>query len=179
MAKIMKTVTVVSLILTVVLSLLLEKAACFLPLTITAATICYHFAMRLAVGFFFDRCMHNHVDYRKKWFQVGPGEQLLYEKWQVKKWKGKLPTYDPDAFDIRHHSWEEILMATCQAELVHEVIILLSFLPLIAVRFVGAFPVFFITSVLAACFDLLFVLMQRYNRPRIFRILQRKTKSVS
>jgi hypothetical protein len=43
----------------------------------------------------------------------------------------------------------------------------LSFLPSLAgIRF-GAYPVFIITSVLAVAFDMMFVIMQKYNRPRI------------
>ena len=46
------------------------------------------------------------------------------------------------------------MQATCQAELVHETIAVLSFLPIAAgVRF-GAYPVFIITSVLALGFEL-------------------------
>lgn len=37
------------------------------------------------------------------------------------------------------------------------------------------FPLsFLLTSLAAACFDLLFVIMQRYNRPRILRIIDKK-----
>ena len=64
----------------------------------------------------------------------------------------------------------------CQAEIVHEVIVVLSFLPLLAAIPFGAFPVFLITSLLAAMYDLTFVIMQRYNRPRILKYLQLSQK---
>ena len=68
---------------------------------------------------------------------------------------------------VKTHTWDEIAQAMCQAELVHETIVILSFLPILAgIRF-GAYPVFIITSVLAAAFDMMFVIMQRYNGPRI------------
>ena len=58
------------------------------------------------------------------------------------------------------------------AELVHETIAVLSFLPIAAgVRF-GAYPVFIITSVLAAACDMAFVIMQRYNRPRLIKLME-------
>ena len=41
----------------------------------------------------------------------------------------------------------------------------------------GALPVFVITSTLAACFDAMFVLMQRYNRPRIMKLLEKAERS--
>ena len=62
----------------------------------------------------------------------------------------------------------------CQAELVHEAIVLLSFLPLTMTPVFGAMTVFLLTSLAAACFDTLFVLMQRYNRPRILALLERR-----
>jgi hypothetical protein len=91
----------------------------------------------------------------------------------VKKWKGKMPTYDPSFFDHNLHSWDEIAQAMCQAELVHEMIFVLSFFPILAsIRF-DALWVFLITSVLAADYDAMFVMMQRYNRPRIIKLIKR------
>lgn len=55
----------------------------------------------------------------------------------------------------------------------HEIIIPLSFVPVIAARWFGVLPVFLITSVLAAGMDLLFVILQRYNRPRVEAIMAR------
>ena len=87
-----------------------------------------------------------------------------------------MPTYDPQLFDPKIHTWEEIIQAMCQAELVHETIAVLSFLPFLAgIRF-GAYAVFIITSVLSALLDLSFAVMQRYNRPRVLVILERKQK---
>ena len=84
-----------------------------------------------------------------------------------------MPTYEPDFFDLRKHRPTEIAGAMCQAEVSHEVIVGLSFLPLAVVPLFGAFWVFLITSIASAVFDLLFVVMQRYNRPRIMRIIKR------
>ena len=58
-------------------------------------------------------------------------------------------------------------MATCQSELVHETIMLLSFVPLLAIGRYGAAAVFIITSAAAALFDSLFVVVQRFNRFRL------------
>ena len=87
-----------------------------------------------------------------------------------------MPAYEGDLFDPRKHSWDEIAQAMCQAELVHETIALLSFLPLLAVRWFGSFGVFLITSVLSALLDLMFVTMQRYNRPRVVRLAEKQNR---
>ena len=85
-----------------------------------------------------------------------------------------MPTYDPDTFSNKKHTWDEIAQAMCQAELIHETNIVLSFVPLIASVPFGSFDVFFITSICSAVFDLLFVIIQRYNRPRIVKMIVRQ-----
>ena len=85
-----------------------------------------------------------------------------------------MPTYDSSFFDSKAHSWEEIAQAMCQAEIVHEVIVVLSFLPILAYIPFGALGVFIITSLLSACFDMMFVIMQRYNRPRIIKLINKR-----
>lgn len=142
-------------------------------LAITFGTTAYHLLMRLLVGWIFDKLMHNKANYHKKWYQQSKLESKVYQRLRVREWKGRMPTYDPECFNPRKHTWDEIAQAMCQAELVHEVIVLLSFAPIIAAYWFGVLPVFAITSVLAACFDMMFIVMQRYNRPRVIRLAER------
>ena len=173
MAKVMKSAAMVSFLLTILFSALyFFELSWALAIAITFGTCFYHFAMRLLVGHIINGIMQNKADYRKAWYQLRPFENRLYGSLKVKKWKGAMPTYTPDIFDPKLHSWDEIAQAMCQAEIVHEVIVVLSFLPLLAAVPFGAFPVFLITSLLAAMYDLTFVIMQRYNRPRILKFLQ-------
>ena len=88
-----------------------------------------------------------------------------------------MPTYQPELFSPKEHTWDEIAQAMCQAELVHEIIIVLSFVPILAAIPFGALFVFVITSVLAACYDAMFVIMQRYNRPRILKLIKKTEKT--
>lgn len=140
---------------------------------ITFGTIVYHFLMRLAVGFAFDIFMKNQADYSRKWYQCRSWETKLYKRLNVKQWKSKLPSYNPDYFNPKKHSWGEIAQAMCQAELVHEVIVILSFIPILFSYWFDALLVFIITSLGAALFDTLFIIIQRYNRPRIIRLINR------
>lgn len=175
MAKTMKVTAVITFLLTI-----LFAAVYFLgfhwamSFAITFGTCFYHFAMRLLVGQIIHCKMQNKAAYQKAWYQLRSFENKLYRILKVKQWKGKMPTYDPDVFDPRIHSWEEIAQAMCQAEIVHEVIAALSFLPLLAAIPFGAFSVFFITSLLAALYDLTFVIMQRFNRPRIIKFIEKE-----
>ena len=138
-----------------------------LSLAITFGTTFYHFAMRLLVGALVPR----RFDYRKGWFRPAKWEPALYKAMRLKKWKAELPTYNPRLFSIQENSLEQILCNMCQAEVVHEVIILLSFLPIAFSSVFNGFVEFLITSVLAAGFDLLFVMLQRFNRPRIEKLM--------
>lgn len=173
MAKGMKIIAGISLLMTAIFTAIyhISPLGIFLSMAITAGTISYHFCMRLLVGGIFDLALHNRIDPNQKWFQVGKTEQKLYEALKVKNWKNHFPTYDPDAFDKRQHTWGEIAGAMCQAELVHETIAALSFLPILSSVWFGTEGVFLVTSLCAALFDLTFVMIQRYNRPRVLKIL--------
>lgn len=177
MAKIVKGIAAFSLAATVILAISYKvtSSGILLPLAITSGTIAYHFVMRLMVGLAFHATMRNKADYRKRWYQVSKREMAVYEKLKVKQWKRRMPTYDPALFDPRLHTWEEIVQAMCQAELVHETIAVLNFLPILAGIWFGEYPVFIVTSVLSAACDMVFVIMQRYNRQRVTKLLNRKS----
>ena len=181
MAKIMKLWAVVAAVGTVALAGLYVKTSMgiMLSLAITFGTVAYHLIMRLLVGFGFEVAMKNRADISKSWYQVSPREVAFYNRIKIKKWKSKMPTYDESLFDPKQHSWDEIVQAMCQAELTHETIAVLSFLPIIAGRWFGAYPVFIITSVLSAAFDLTFVMIQRYNRQRVTRLQTKRFANTS
>lgn len=175
MKKAISTITILSVIGTAVCFCLYKASEnrVIFAVAITFATTAYHFLMRLGVGYIFSKAMNNRADYTKRWYQCSAWEKKLYKKLNVKHWKGTMPTYDTNLFDHTQHSWNEIAQASCQAELVHETIMLLSFVPIIFSIWFGAIMVFMITSVLATLFDMTFVIIQRYNRPRIIRLIDR------
>ncbi len=168
MARTMKLAAIACVAMTAIFLLLNLTAP-----AITAGTFSYHLLMRLAVGLVFDLTLNNQVNCHHPWFRLRRFETVLYDRLQVGKWKASLTTDDPEVFDRHKNSWDEIAQAMCQAELVHEVIAALSFLPIAASFWLGAPVVFIVTSVLAAAFDLTFVVIQRYNRPRVLRIVER------
>ncbi len=149
---------------------LLAPAGWLLSLLITCGTFLYHFLMRLAVGYL----MPSWFTGREKWFQQRKWEPGLYEKLNVQAWKRHMPAFDPNSFDLSKHSLNDVIATMCKSEAVHEVIILFSFLPLLAAVPFGAFPVFLLTSLLAAWVDTMFVILQRYNRPRLMELRSRR-----
>lgn len=176
MPKVMNFTTVFCFIMAIFTAILYRSSnsEICLTLAITFGTITYHLGMRLLVGLLYNIGMKNRANYTKEWYQIHSWENRLYQFLKVKKWKAKMPTYKPDTFSNKKHTWDEIAQAMCQSELVHETNIVFSFVPLVAsVRF-GAFSVFLITSICSAIFDLMFVIMQRYNRSRIVKMVLRE-----
>ena len=150
------------------------KAGWLLNCTISFGTTAYHFVMRLATGHLLLKLTNYDFDYRHFWFQPRKWEDPLYHRLHIRNWKGKLPTYAPNQFSLKNQPLARVIQNMCGAELVHEIIMVLSFLPLLAVPRFGAFRVFLITSILSALFDSVFVMAQRYNRPRLVRLYEKK-----
>lgn len=142
-------------------------------LAITAGTFFYHFAMRLLVGALVPGLVPAGAE-KGRWFREKRFEPGLYRALGVKTWKKRMPTYTPESFDFRKHTLAEIVHTSCASEAVHEGIVVLSFVPVLTIPVFGAAGVFWATSVLAALFDGCFVVMQRFNRPRFLRILEKE-----
>ncbi len=178
MAKTMKILTAAFAAAWLLSAVLLRifDAEIFSVLAITFATTFYHFAMRLCVGYGVDRIMGNQANPDSRWFRIRQWEPGLYKRLGVRSWKMRLPTYSPANFSPRERTWRQIVMAGCQAEVVHTLIAALSFLPVAAGVWFGAWAIFILTGVFAAGFDLLFVILQRYNRPRLLRMAQKEEK---
>ena len=164
--------TAVSVILIVAFNLLPDSR--ILAAAITFGTTAYHFVMRLIVGYIIPQATGYQFDWHKRWFQPRRREAPLYKKLRLKKWKGHLPTYAPEQFSLESQSAARVIQNMCGAEIVHEFIMVLSFLPLAMIPLFGEPAVFLITSLLSALFDGLFVMAQRFNRPRLIRIYEKQ-----
>ena len=144
-----------------------------LTFLLTSGTIFYHFAMRLFVGYVVETACFRRLKVDSGWFREKRGEQKLYAFLRLKKWKGNLPTYNPKKFDIKQLTTDQLIANTLQAEAVHETIAALSFLPIAFYFFtfdIIDLVVYALTSLIAALFDTLFTLLQRYNRFRLLRL---------
>ena len=177
---IMQSLAAVTTVTTGILLVLFEwmHASWMLTAAISTGTTAYHFLMRLAVGYVIPKATGYRFNHRHPWFQPRSWEHTLYRKLQVKRWKKHLPTYAPSQFSLKSHTPLEVVRNMCGAEIVHEIIMVLSFFPLILVPRFGTFPVFLITSLLAALLDSVFVMTQRFNRPRMIRILEKQEAQI-
>lgn len=153
----------------------LRSKAIFEILFVTFLTSFYHFAIRLAVGETVTLlCKNRTFSYDSFWFREHHFEPKLYALLRVKRWKTKLITARPEQFDVSKRTSAELLFYMAQAEIVHEIGMALSFVPLLLIFPYGKPAVFLLTSLAACLIDAVFVIIQRYNRPRLRRILQKR-----
>ena len=145
-------------------------------LAITFFTTSYHIVIRLLSPLILSLLFHHKYNYQIWWFQPKTWETKLYKGLKVKQWKRQVMVFDPSQFSLKIHSIQEVINNMCHAELVHELIMLFSILSILFTIPFGALPVFLITAICATLFDSMFVMIQRYNRPRLVRIYERQNK---
>lgn len=150
----------------------LHPASWCLAACITCGTTFYHLFMRLMVGGPLTPIRHWPG---VGWFRQRSWEPGLYKALGVKKWKCHMPSFEPAQWSLKETPLPQIIQNSRRAEVVHEIIMVLSFVPLLAIPRLGAAGVFWATSLASALLDSCFVIMQRYNRPRMERILEKET----
>ena len=136
-------------------------------------TTFYHSCIRPLTGSIMDMIYHNNMNFSLWWFRERKFEKYLYKMLQVKRWKNIIPTYDKEAFDFRNKNIKEILGATCQAEVVHEIMFILAFVPLLLIIPYGQAAIFIISSIICASIDFICVIVQRFNRPRLMQLYRK------
>lgn len=140
---------------------------------IASFTILYHFWLRIIMGCV-TRCLP--IRYTAWWFKERRFERRLYKLLRVRKWKGKVLTYDPDAFSMEKHSYEEIAYAMAKAETDHWINELISLSTMFFPLLWGAWWLFISTGIVGMLFDMQFILVQRFHRPIIMRVIEKERK---
>ena len=145
-----------------------------LSCAITCGMFAYHMLIRFAAPALLRIAFHRNYNPNSAWFSARPWEEKLYRKLRVHRWKGRALTYAPDEFSLKLHTLDEIVINMCHAEAVHEVIVVLSLLSMLFILPFGAPEAFIPTAIFAALLDSCFIIIQRYNRPRIIRLADRQ-----
>jgi len=140
---------------------------------VASFTILYHFWLRILLGCVTQRLP---IRYTAWWFKERRFERRLYKLLRVRKWKGKVLTYDPDAFSMEKHSYEEIAYAMAKAETDHWINELISLSTMFFPLLWGAPWLFISTGIVGMLFDMQFILVQRFNRPIIVRVIEKERK---
>ena len=142
---------------------------------ITAFTIMYHFWARIIMGNI-SKLFKKYINYKQWLFKERKFEKKLYEILRVKNWKDKALTYNPESFSLKEHSLEEIANTMAKSEVDHWINEIISLSTMFFSIVWGEFWIFCITAIAAMIFDSQFIIIQRYNRPRIVKILERENK---
>lgn len=137
-------------------------------------TIWYHLQMRLLFGNV-SKLMKFRTEsfiFRERKF-----EKKLYKFLRVKKWKGKALTYNPELYDVSTRTLYEIVSQTMKAEGDHWVNIIIAFSTAVFGIIWGNLWIFLLSAVLVALFDMQFIFIQRYNHPRLMRLMKKQKKA--
>ena len=140
---------------------------------ITAFTVMYHFWGRIIMG---NVTKLFNINYRQWWFREWAFERRFYEALAIRKWRGKVLTYNPEAFSVENHTMEEIANTMAKAETDHWINEIISLTTLLFAIIWGAFPIFLITAIAAMLFDGQFIVVQRYNRPGVVKVIELQNK---
>ena len=144
---------------------------------ITAFTIMYHFWVRIIMGNV-SKLFKKHINYNQWWFKERSFEKGLYKMLRVKEWKGKALTYNPETFSLKENSLEQIANTMTKSEVDHWINEVISITTIFFSMIWGQFFIFFITALAAMIFDSQFIIIQRYNRPRIVKVLEREKRKI-
>lgn len=136
---------------------------------VASFTVMYHLWLRIIMG---NVTKLFAIHYEQAWFREHKFEKRLYKILKVKKWKGRALTYNPELFDLESRTFEEVADTTTKAETDHWINELISLSTLFFAVIWGELWIFAITAFLAMLFDAQFIIIQRYNRPRLIRLIR-------
>jgi hypothetical protein len=157
---------------------------------ITIINTLFWFLLHFGVGFLFIRLPENFrlrvFNNKKKFFIVSEKEIWFYKKIRLPKWKDKLPQYNKGfnkrnlPNEISKEYLELFINVTCQAEIVHYIIIPLGYFSVFFSLLTNNPEYWFFIFILIATFigicNIVFSLIQRYNRYRLEKLLFKRYK---
>jgi len=138
---------------------------------IIAFTIMYHFWVRIIMGNV-SKLFKKNINYKQWWFKEKGFEKKLYKLLRVKEWKGKALTYNPESFSLKEHSLDEIANTMVKSEVDHWINEAISLSTLLFIIPWGRTWAFILSAIAAMIFDSQFIIIQRYNRPRVLKVLE-------
>ena len=141
---------------------------------IIAFTIMYHFWVRIIMGNV-SKLFKKHISYKNWWFKEKFFEKKLYKFLRVKEWKGKALTYNPEQFSLKENSLDDIANTMAKSEVDHWINELISISTMFfSILWRHLWIAFVVSAIVAMIFDSQFIIIQRYNRPRVIRILEKQ-----
>ena len=166
-------ITNLAFILFLILCLVLDQKQPYLALFITFLMFAYHIDIRLLIGLTVSSFKRK-IDVEKKSHRISESEFKRLDKLKVKKWKDRCPTLFKGQFALKGgEAINEVILNSINAEIVHWFCFFLGFgaIPLGCLLSLDELWLYLLTSLLTSFFlDLPFVLIQRYNRYRLYSV---------
>ena len=158
----------------------LQKCDAVLWTGIVSFMILYHFGLRILMGFVTKKLK---ISYAHPWYKSRRFEKKLYRLLKVRNWKDKVLTFEPDKYDFKNRTLPQLATTMAKSELDHWINELISVISILFAFIWGCAPAFVITAILAMLFDAQFIIVQRYNRPIVLRLMrareERATKNAA
>ncbi len=147
---------------------------------IVSFMILYHFGLRILMG---EITKFFGIKYTHPWFKPRSFEKSLYKFLRVREWRDKVLTFNPDEFLMAKRTLPQIANTMAKAEVDHWINQVISITALLFSLLWGMFPIFLVTSIAAMLFDAQFIILQRFQRPKVVRLIRaqenKATKSTS
>jgi len=155
---------------------------------ITAINTLFWVFLHFGVAFIFVRIPEKYrlrIYNNKSFFTVSQREIRFYKKIGLPKWKDRLPQYNKGfnkrnlSNEISKEYLESFIIATYQAETVHYIIIPLGYLSVFFALLTSNrdYTIFIVIATFIGMCNLVFSLIQRYNRFRLERLLANLKKT--
>lgn len=175
---IMALTMLVSIVMTVVCILLYKwtKYSWLYYSGIVIGMIAVHFVimhMAAPIAFF---AFGRRFNYNSFWFKPKKFEKPLYEFLRVKRWKTHVAAYNQNEYSIEMYGTYGVIMNMCYAEVVHELIFVMSYLPILFGIYISNYLLLFALCCLFSCSHLIFIIIQRYNRPRVVKLYEKQNR---
>ena len=142
---------------------------------IVSFMILYHFGLRLLMGVF---TKHLGINYTHPFFKPRSFEKKLYKFLRVREWRNKVLTFEPDEFLMSKRTLIQIANTMSKAETDHWINEIISITAIFFFLIWGMFPIFLITSVAAMLFDAQFIVLQRFQRPKVVRLIEAEKRKI-
>ena len=140
---------------------------------IVSLMIFYHFGLRIFMG---EITKLFKISNTHPWFKERSFEKKLYKWLRVRKWKDKVLTFDPEAYDFKNRTLEQLATTMAKSETDHWINEVISLTSILFFFVFGNLPAFIISAVAAMLFDAQFIIVQRFNRPIVLKLMNRLNK---
>lgn len=144
-------------------------------LAVLTGCLTYHLAAWILSAIVVVGIMRNRADDSCFWFREWPWEARFYRFLKIREWKRLLPTYAPQFYDFATVPQDELLGVISQTEVVHCVAAVMVMLSLAGIRWFGHAGIIATIAALDFLVNVVYIFLQRYNRMRLRKLIDRSS----